>query len=352
MEETHINYLGESLLLKSSFFTNEEPNDLLLKFIHQWGSGTRSFITNTSGSTGVPKPITLERNQIIASINQTQKALNLERGDTCLINLSPDHIAGKMMVARAMEIGMQMTIVPASKNPLVNIDSAFDFYSFVPLQIQTIIEENPNQIPLLNKAKAIIIGGAKVSVYLQSLIENKISTPVYATFGMTETVSHIALKRLNPLASYYSVLNGVEIATDERKCLRIKGEVTNNKWIQTNDIVNLLSRGFNWVGRIDNVINSGGVKLQVEKIELGIERTFHQLKMDNRFIVFGEKNQLFGETVSLIIEAGNIDQKSILKEFSTYLTKYEIPKNIYTLKSFPETDSKKIDRNKTIRSIS
>lgn len=255
------------------------------------------------------------------------------------------------MIARALDIGLKITIVHPSKNPLIGIDKSFDFYSFVPLQIQTILEETPELIPFLNKAKAIIIGGAKVSVYLYSLIKNTIKAPVYATFGMTETVSHIALKQLNIDNENFTILNGIDVSIDERSCLKVKGEVTNNMWIQTNDIVKLLPDGFEWIGRIDNVINSGGIKLQIESIERGIEKAFYDLSLNNRFIIIGKPDHKLGEAVSLIIEGKNINKKIILDQLHNYLSKYEIPKYIIFVDVFHETESKKVDRKKVLDSI-
>lgn len=351
MKNIELNLLGEILTLNESFFKSKEPSHPSLRFIHQWQSDLDEFKIKTSGSTGKPKNITLSRGQIKTSIQQTKSALKLLKGDSCLINLSVEHIAGKMMIARALDIGLKITIVHPSKNPLIGIDKSFDFYSFVPLQIQTILEETPELIPFLNKAKAIIIGGAKVSVHLYSLIKNTIKAPVYATFGMTETVSHIALKQLNIDNENFNILNGIDVSIDERSCLKVKGEVTNNMWIQTNDIVKLLPDGFEWIGRIDNVINSGGIKLQIESIERGIERAFYDLSLNNRFIIIGKPDHKLGEAVSLIIEGKNINKKIILDQLPNYLSKYEIPKQIIFVDVFHETESKKIDRNKVLDSI-
>ena len=199
----------------------------------------------------------------------------LAEGDSCLLNLSAKHIAGKMMLARAMEIGMEITFTPPSANPLEDINRGFDFYAFVPLQLQNILKLTPEKVDSLNQAKAIIVGGAKISLELAQQIE-KITAPVYATYGMTETVSHIAIQRINGenKDSYFHTLPTITTELDQRACLKIKAPVTNHEWLQTNDIARLHPNGFELLGRIDNVINTGGLKVQAEKVENKVEAFF------------------------------------------------------------------------------
>lgn len=317
---------------------------------NEWLKLTPSFTIYTSGSTGKPKSIQLLRTQISSSVQQTQQALNLKENDSCLINLSCDYIAGKMMLFRSIEIGLNATIIPPSKNPLENIHTVFDFYSFVPLQLQTILEETPEKIELLNQAKCIIIGGAKMSQHLINLVTKHLTSPVYATFGMTETVSHIALKLINTPNPdlYFKTLDNTIIDIDQRSCLKIKGDITDNQWIQTNDKITLRQDGFQWIGRVDNVINSGGIKLQIESIESLIESTLNALSIDCRFFVTSLPDSKLGEKVVLFIEGNNLDNQTIESTLKKKLKSYHNPKKIYFIDSFKETLSGKVDKKATL----
>jgi o-succinylbenzoate---CoA ligase len=232
-----------------------------------------------------------------------------------------------------------------------------NFFSFVPLQILTILKAENNKQEtknkeLLNQAKAIIIGGAPVSAELEALLQ-EVTAPVYSTYGMTETVSHIALKRLNgkEQSPYYQVLPNTQIGQDERNCLTIVSPVTCFEKIVTNDSVNLIDeKHFEWLGRVDNIINSGGVKIQVEKIENEIDKALLSLDITCRFVVLGLPDEKLGEALSLILETSENDteKNTLLLKINTLinknLTKYELPKAIYFLAKFPETATNKIDR--------
>ena len=334
--------------LKSLTFSTE---DSLLLFCKQWLNQTPFFEVNTSGSTGEPKTITLSRQQIENSVLQTQKALELTSTDTCLINLSGNHIAAKMMMARALVIGMQATIISPSNNPLKSLTSSFDFHAFVPLQLNAILTENNTaEIALLNKAKAIIIGGAPMSLNLIHKVKERITAPVYATFGMTETVSHIALKKINGIPNnYFKTVPGIEIDIDDNSCLKVKGAVTKNEWLQTNDIVKLYTEGFEWIGRKDNVINTGGLKFQVEALEKLIEKAFHDLSIEVRFFISKLPHESLGEKIVLVIETDDIiDVRDVKLHLAKSCSKYQIPKTFYFLRKFKETPTGKIDKSGTL----
>lgn len=344
--------LNKEDLLSALFFDTSPENQLALTFCNEWFSNQPFFNIPTSGSTGTPKTISITRNQIKESVQLTKQAFNLTDNDTCLLNLSAKHIAGKMMLARAMDIGMEITLTTPTSNPLRNITTSFDFYAFVPLQIQTIITQTPEKIEQLNKAKAIIIGGAKVSLELEELLQ-QIKAPIYATYGMTETVSHIALKRLNSALKtpFYEALPSIELAVDNRNCLKIKASVTNNEWISTNDIVNLEDDHFDILGRIDNIINTGGLKVQAEKIEQVVELFFKKNKLSNRFFIAPLPHSQFGEQVTLFVE-GEFEMKPILlTELVHQLEKHEVPKEVISIPLFEETESGKVDKRSTIANL-
>jgi len=330
-----------------------EYEQKVINFCQKWIDGQQEFVLKTSGSTGEPKPINLTRNQMIASAKMTGKTFGLKEGDSALICLNVDYIAGIMMLVRGMELGLKLTIVEPSGNPLQNLENQyFDFHAFVPLQLQNLLE-NKKIIEFLNKSKAIIVGGAAVNEVLDKEIQ-KLSVPVYSTYGMTETVSHIAIKRLNGVNKNdnFQVLEGVKIGIDGRNCLNIIAEATNDVLIQTNDIVEIINgKEFQLIGRFDNIINSGGVKIQLEKVEKLIA---NEIKILNpkRYFAYGIKDEKLGQKLVLFVEgeAVNLDIKNtFLTNIQSVLLKYEIPRKICFVERFMETATGKIDKKAVIK---
>lgn len=357
MQQNHLNLNGVEIsyqdILKENFsyqlFTDYEVNTL--KFCKSWLEGKALFTIKTSGSTGKPKTITLTRRQMILSAHRTAKALDLHKGDRSLVCISTLYIGGMMMLVRGFELGLRMFIVDPSTKPLsmISCTSKFDFAAFVPLQIQHIMEDLiPTEIKMLDRMKAIIIGGAPISDTLKKKIE-LIKCPVYHTYGMTETVSHIALRRMNGHAksSFFRILEGVTIAIDERSCLIIQDDLTNQKLIKTNDIVQLKDdRHFSWIGRADYIINSGGIKLQPEKIEQLIEGVLQKLNINAAFFIGGWPDEKFGERIVLFLnqKLTSKEKKVLQYHINACLPKYEQVKEIHEGIRFIFTSTGKINR--------
>ncbi|MEM7028173.1 MAG: AMP-binding protein [Chloroflexota bacterium] len=334
----------------------------ILQFCEDWLSGQQVFTVHTSGSTGKPKPITLTRTQMIMSARATGKALNLNPGDRAFVCLFTEYIAGMMMLVRGLELGLHLTIVDPSSRPLADFPSEanFDFVAMVPLQLQATLNGTASEQSILNRMKAILIGGAPVSVALQEQLQ-AVSAPIYHTYGMTETVTHIALKRLNGLdqRDVFVPFADVVLGVDDRGCLNICAPVTQNRMVQTNDLVTLLSDGsFVWHGRADNIINSGGVKVQLEKVETALEKAFLAFQSgvhaQRRFFVGAMDDDRLGQKVVLVIEGdpfldGAEDRLKLT--LAKYLKKHEIPRQIYFVPHLLETPTGKIDRSKNIVSL-
>jgi O-succinylbenzoic acid--CoA ligase len=320
-----------------------------IEFCKEWLSGKETFIVNTSGSTGTPKPIEISRTQMLESVRLTQLAFGLKGGETALVCLHTDYIAGKMMLIRGLELGWQMLLQEPSSNPLEKITEPFDFVAFVPLQLQTIIEKTPEKISLLNQFKTIILGGAGISTSLETFIES-LQVPVYHTYAMTETITHIATRLLNTSQKqpYFKAIEGVKIKLDERECLCITSPTTNFEEITTNDIAEIIdNQYFKIVGRIDNIINSGGIKIQLENIESNLEKVWVKLKLTQRFFCMGIPHDTFGQILVLCIEGSSLDKELetlIIKELSLLVDKYQLPKKIFYKKHFLETETGKIKR--------
>jgi O-succinylbenzoic acid--CoA ligase len=176
---------------------------------------------------------------------------------------------------------------------------------------------------------------------------------MYLTFGMTETVSHFAIRKLNGIdrSEYYKALKGIVISTDDRGCLTVAGSITNNKTIFTNDLVEIIGHDkFKWLGRIDHVINSGGIKINIDLLERKIKEIFSSAKISNDFYLEGIKDRKYGSKLILVFEIGNSD-RSVLKKIKLLLdqlTKYDVPKEIRTIRNLVVTKTGKIDRTKSL----
>jgi len=364
-------------LEKDGSCINTQPDNPYYKkvfdFKKAWESGQESFEIQTSGSTGKPKKIILHRKQMLASVKMTAKAFNLKEGDTVFCCLNIEYIAGMMMLVRAFKIGMDLLIVEPKSNPFEDIEKHLyilkanrgqNFFAFVPLQIQTLLESTPIFSEILNSAKAIIIGGAAVNDAILEKVQ-KIYRPVYVTYGMSETLTHIAIKRINgsEKEDFFNTLEGVDIKLNDESCLMIKSKTTDNQWITTNDVAEIIN-GSSFVlhGRIDNVINSGGVKIQLEKVEKAAESVLQKLKTDEqklkgRYFVFSLPDEKLGERMIFVLEketnpafpsiedATKID---ILQGFKEILPKFEVPKEVFFVDKMIETPTGKIDKFKTI----
>ena len=312
-------------------------------FLKDWFDEKLYVEVKTSGSTGTPKVIQLQKAHMVNSAKATGIFFSLEEGTKALLCMSPNYIAGKMMLVRALELGWDIDVVEAISNPLKGIDKVYDFCAMVPLQLHNSLNE-------IYKVKKLIVGGGVVSKELLDKIQ-LLSTEIFATYGMTETVTHIAIKKLNNLLgskAYYHVLPNVSILTDVRDCLVINAPTISNDKIITNDVVKLISSTeFEWLGRFDSIINSGGIKLIPEQIELKISEILF-----NRFFVSGITDVILGEKLVLIVE-GEFN-KNLLKEIKVLnsLSKFEIPKEVYFLENFIETPTQKINRIKTLKLIS
>ena len=331
-------------------FSNEISLEIS-HFLKNWFSENPSIDVNTSGSTGAPKTITIKKDFFINSALSTGEFLDLKEGTTTLMCLPPNYIAGKMMLVRALVLGWHLEVVSPKANPLENSDKTYDFTAMVPLQLENSLEK-------IAQIKKVIVGGGVVSPQLQEKLQG-VQSVVFATYGMTETVTHIAFKKLNhfsasagvkSMSSFYQLLPNVKVYKDTRNCLVIDAPRVSQEIIFTNDVVELISdRLFEWLGRFDNVINSGGIKLHPEKIEEKLSKIIAQ-----RFFVAGIPDTLLGYKLILIVELESNNVSNFKQLFSeniknlSTLSKYEIPKEVRFLKAFVETETKKIQRSKTL----
>jgi O-succinylbenzoic acid--CoA ligase len=310
-------------------------SDEIHHFLKDWFSVDESISVKTSGSTGIPKSILLKKEFVINSAKATGKYFDLHENTTALLCLPIIYIAGKLMLIRGLALGWKLDVIQSNSNPLEKIKRQYDFSAMVPLQLE-------NSLSKISLIKKLIVGGGVVSKELESKIQ-AVSTSIFATYGMTETITHIAVKKLNKInktPNFYQTLPNVSIYNDDRNCLVIDAPKVAEELIFTNDVVELISdTQFKWLGRFDNVINSGGIKLHPEKIEEKLSKI-----ISNRFFVAGISDEKLGKKLVLIIEG----EKEIINYKNIDLSKFEIPKETYFLDQFIETETKKIQRKKTL----
>jgi len=326
----------------------------VLEFVRQWLTGSQEFGQRTSGSTGEPQTIALTRGQLAASARRTGDYFDLGPGDRALVCLNCEFIGGKMMLVRGLERQMQLTVVESVADPFAQVaaDAAFDFAAFVPLQLRAVLAAS--RADRLNALRAVLVGGAGVEPGLLAEIE-QLTVPVYLTYGMTETASHVALRRLNgPQASaHYQLLPGLHLGQDARGCLTVRGDVTNDELVITNDRIELLGKHtFDWLGRVDFVINSGGVKVQAEKVELVLDVALAEIGAPRRAFVAGLPDERLGQAVTAFVEGAPMAaalEEQLLDLLRARLGKYELPRQLRYVGAFAATASGKLDRAATLR---
>mgnify|MGYP000706334264 CR=1 FL=1 len=260
----------------------------------------------------------------------------LQPGNTMLHCLPTNYVAGKMMFVRSFILGLDMKFVEPNSNPLKNIDENFDFCAMIPLQAKNSLKKLREK-----KIKKLIIGGVKVHKALEQELV-KIPIEIYETYGMTETITHISAKRIGE--EVFTVLPNVKVSVDERECLIIKAKRISSKEIVTNDIVELVGENqFKFIGRYDNIINSGGIKLIPEQVEEKLSG-----KIPSRFFVTGKSDEILGEKLILVIEG---DKRPIDDSVFDSLDKYEKPKEVIFVPKFKQTENGKILRKETSESL-
>lgn len=315
----------------------------LEEFINQWQSPSPTLLVHTSGSTGKPKPMLVEKRRMEASARITCSFLGLKRGDSALLCMPLDYIAGKMMVVRAIVWGLQLIDIPPCGHPLSQIDTPPVFAAMVPMQVYNSMQDDDERQKLW-QIKHLIIGGGAISDEMAAELRLH-PNAVWSTYGMTETLSHIALRRLSgPQASeWYEPFDGVNVSINADGCLVIDAPTVCALPLTTNDIAEIAADGrrFRIRGRKDNVICSGGIKLQIEEMEAKL-RPYINVP----FLISKRSDPKFGETVVMIAETNDIESlKTICKE---RLNKYEQPHKYIAVDSIPTTETGKPARAKAM----
>ena len=310
-------------------------------FIAEWQNDSPTLVVHTSGSTGAPKAITVSKQHMLNSAQMTCDYLELKPGNTALLCMPVGFIAGKMMVVRALYAQLQLLVREPSGHPMADIDVPIDFAAMTPMQVYNSLQVPEERLKLM-QIGTLIIGGGAISASLEEELKD-FPNRLFSTYGMTETLSHIALRPLNgaTASDYYTPLPHVKVWLSADETLCIEAPHVCNEILYTNDRAEMLPDGrFRILGRKDNIINSGGVKIQIEKVEACL----HSLISAN-FAITAVADEKFGETVVLLLEGDKPQDDSLLKEgLASRLSAYERPKQVLYVTHLPRTATGKTDR--------
>ncbi len=314
----------------------------LSEFLHEWNNESDVLLVHTSGSTGKPKPMYVEKKRMVASARMTLQFLGLQPGDTSLLCMPLDYIAGKMVVVRSLEGKLQLKDVGAVGHPMADEaagDDPIDFAAMVPLQVYNSLSVEKERRRLMN-VRHLLIGGGAVDDSLSAQLSS-FPHSVWSTYGMTETLSHVALRRVNgPDASeWYTPLPGVKVHSDASQCLVIDAPRVSASTVVTHDIVEFAANGrdFRVIGRKDHVICCGGVKIQAEEVEKRLRPYIR-----SPFFIGKAHDVKFGEIPVLVIESK--DTQYLDDVLVRVLPKYWIPKKIVSVSTLPLTETGKPKR--------
>lgn len=332
--------LSESQLLKLAavFCANENSwQQSLGDVLTQWFNKEIFISAQTSGSTGKPKQIKLDKNAVKNSALRTASFFGFEAKQNVLLPMDCKYIGAKMVIIRALLTKQTVTVVPPTSNLCPYLNRKFDFCAMVPLQFENTFQSNPKK---LNNISTVLLGGAAISHSIETSC-NQLSSSVYASYGMTETISHVALRKIENDQPYYFPLPGVTIRADVADCLVINDTATQTHQLHTHDIIEFGADGrFKIMGRKDWVINSGGVKISPEPIEQILSKSLNQ-----QIFCSSISHNTLGQQLVLCI-----NEKAIaihqLKDAIEHLPKYHQPKKVALVYEFPLNDASKIDRLK------
>ena len=336
--EDLLNYCGEQVNDPGLPDWNKELMSFIALFLDPAGG---PIIQKSSGSTGDPKSFVLSREAMLLSAERTLSFFKLRRGEQVLLSLPVHYIAGKMMVVRALLGGLDLQLREPSSRPLQNLNGSIDLAAMVPLQI----EESLTHGDPLERISKLLIGGGELHPATREKLSRMSSPEVYESFGMTETYTHFALKRItgpDPDSSF-KLLEGVRIGLDKRGCLEVEVPGITDGLLSTNDLVeiNKLGNEFSWLGRFDNLINSGGIKIIPELLEEQVRDC-----IGHECLVLPEPDRKLGNRLVLLVEFEGSDPpieqwKDLLRN---RLSAYEQPKRVLTVSALPRNASMKPER--------
>ncbi len=308
------------------------------EFLSEWKSDSPLIEVQTSGSTGTPKKMAVEKSRMEASARLTCHFLGIKESDSALLCMPLDYIAGKMMVVRAITCGLELVSVTPSSHPLKGLNDSPSFAAMVPLQVYNSLTDHDEE-RLLRGISHLLIGGGPVDASLEAALRD-FPNAVWSTYGMTETLSHIALRRINgkEASPWYTPLDGVRVSTADNGCLVIDAPLVCDRPLLTNDIAELHADGhrFRIIGRKDNTICSGGIKIQAEEVERLLKP-----HLDMPFIITKSPDKILGETVAIVFQ-GSQDSSPALDDICRkVLPRHWHPRRFIATSHLPMTETGK-----------
>lgn len=327
-------------LLKAAIGEDESsPLSDVYEFLLRWFDESSFITVHTSGSTGAPKELIVSKEKMMQSARLTCEFLDLREGENALLCMNLRYIGAMMVVVRSLVAGLNLIVRAASSHPLADVEDSLRFAAMVPLQVYNTLQI-PEEKERLQRTEILIIGGGDINAMLETKIQ-ALPGAVYSTYGMTETLSHIALRRLNgpSASSHYRPFSSVRLSLSAEKVLMIKAPLICDDVLTTNDIAHIYSDGsFKILGRKDNVINSGGVKIQAEEIE----KIIHSV-ISMPFVITSVPDERLGQAVTLLIE-GQAEPPQIKEQIQRLLPRYHRPIYVRMVDQIPLTGNGKIDR--------
>ena len=341
-------------------------------FLSEWNNDSDRVLVHTSGSTGKPKPMMVEKKRMLNSARITCDFLGLKPGDSALLCMSLDYIAGKMVVVRSIERHLHLISVSPSGHPLkdINLKDAngkdvngeITFAAMVPMQVYNTLQV-PEERERLTHIRHLIIGGGAIDASLEKELRSLPGNiAIWSTYGMTETLSHIALRRINgdEASEWYQPFDSVKISQTDEGCLVIDAPLVCAETLVTNDIVEIEPYIYNKVenheevenhnkveklrfrikGRKDNVICSGGIKIQIEEVEALLKP-----HLEKPFMIAKKKDEKFGEIAGLLTEDKEIEKVEATSRRLLSNHKYWIPREFRYVEHLPLTETGKPKRS-------
>lgn len=314
------------------------------EFVSDWQSDSPTLLVHTSGSTGKPKPMLVEKRRMEASARITCGFLGLRAGDTALLCMPLDFIAGKMVVVRSLVWGLRLVAVEPSGHPLKGLTESPTFAAMVPMQVYNSLKVEEER-RLLRGITHLIIGGGAINNDMAEELRG-FPNAVWSTYGMTETLSHIALRRLSgaEASEWYEPFDGVGVTTNADGCLVIDAPAVCAQPLVTNDIAEVAPDGrrFRIRGRRDNVVCSGGLKLQIEEMEARL-----QPHLNVPYMISKRPDDKFGEAVVLL--AVTDDMESVREVCRKHMPRYEQPRYFLAVSELPMTPTGKPARAEAMK---
>lgn len=328
------------------------------EFMEEWENDSEFMQVKTSGSTGTPKKMMVRKSSMLASARRTNDFFGLKKGDRTLLCMSLDYVAGKMMAVRSIERGLQMDVVEPSGHPLAGVTCGYDFIAMVPMQVWNTLQ-NDEERARLSATRHLLIGGGEISCALEDALQS-LPCCSWSSYGMTETLSHVAVRkigggcfeggmrkeeggrRIDFCFGWYEPLDGVRLSVAEDGCLVVSDDVIGAFDLKTNDIAEFNSDGrrFRILGRKDNVICSGGIKIQAEEVERILAKEFPL-----PFMITKRKDEKFGEAVVMAIETDDASAISEARKIcQSLLPKFWQPRHYVVMKELPRTETGKVRR--------